>query len=558
MPAMRSTLVRSALAGVLIAGLVSFATAAPVVYSGFDPGAGSSDSRPNAAAAASAFQSAISSSVRGGNNLEGSLVGAINNLAVPIAPDFPYQWYFWPIVSLSGTDNSNANQTIRNTPPASPEAAAGYNTSASGSKFISVAGGRLVLTFSKPFEAFGAYFTGLQGASGTEGTISFDDGATQPINLPGAANGGVAFVGFVNAGHPFTKLTITAGNSESDVIGVDDIRVAGPAPHYTPYTYSGFITRVERYSGSYVPANVGDRFTATLRVIDNIVPRDGDSAPERGSFATHADSLGTLDLTVQTGYGDRVSDIFFSIRTNTFGFNAGGEGTSGRLLSLSGALPPGSEFQSGDWRLEYFSTPGVRTRIAARDLAQQYSFEGAGGESVAFSVRNHGGTGWMTMYLPSSGVPAVESRSGGANGNHTIHVLFHGNVASGNASVVGGIGAVANSPQFFGNLAMISLTGVANAQTLTLALTNLRDPNGQIVPDVTVPIAFLRGDVNGDGNVNAGDATSVRFASGQVTDRYNQLTVRCDVNADGAVNSADALIVRSMSGTGLPPAALGQ
>ncbi|MDQ6859701.1 MAG: dockerin type I domain-containing protein, partial [Verrucomicrobiota bacterium] len=66
---------------------------------------------------------------------------------------------------------------------------------------------------------------------------------------------------------------------------------------------------------------------------------------------------------------------------------------------------------------------------------------------------------------------------------------------------------------------------------------------------VTVPMAVLLGDMNGDGVVNSGDATITRNFSGQPVDASS---FRSDLNLEGFINSADANIVRNNSGNGLP------
>ena len=66
--------------------------------------------------------------------------------------------------------------------------------------------------------------------------------------------------------------------------------------------------------------------------------------------------------------------------------------------------------------------------------------------------------------------------------------------------------------------------------------------------DTTFEMYVLVGDANGDGFVNAADATVTRNRSGQPTSATNY---RADVNHDGSVNSADATIVRARSGTSI-------
>ena len=95
----------------------------------------------------------------------------------------------------------------------------------------------------------------------------------------------------------------------------------------------------------------------------------------------------------------------------------------------------------------------------------------------------------------------------------------------------------------------VNLTGVANAQRITITLVGVSD--GTNSGNVNIPMGVLLGDTNADGFVNAGDALQTRNRSGQTTDATN---FRSDVNVDGFLNSGDTVIVRSRSGTFLPSA----
>ena len=161
----------------------------------------------------------------------------------------------------------------------------------------------------------------------------------------------------------------------------------------------------------------------------------------------------------------------------------------------------------------------------------------------------HGGAGTFDINLPVVGPSGIECRSGGANGNHTMVISFNNTVVSGNATITGGIGSVAGTPTFSGNTMMVNLTGVANAQTVTVTLSNVTDSFSQVLPNTAINVGFLLGDTNGDAFVNSGDSLQTRNRSGQVTDATN---FRSDVNTDGFVNSGDSFIVRSRSGTNLP------
>ncbi len=168
---------------------------------------------------------------------------------------------------------------------------------------------------------------------------------------------------------------------------------------------------------------------------------------------------------------------------------------------------------------------------------------------AAVSRKAHGVAGNFEVNLPLAGAPGIECRTGGANGNHTLVVTFSNSVVSGNAMVTGGMGSVIGAPVFSGNTMTVDLTGVANAQTLIVTLSNVTDTFAQVLPDTAVSAGFLTGDTNGDGFVNTGDSIQTRNRSGQATDSTN---FRSDVNTDGFVNSGDTTAVRSRSGTSLP------
>jgi streptogramin lyase len=65
----------------------------------------------------------------------------------------------------------------------------------------------------------------------------------------------------------------------------------------------------------------------------------------------------------------------------------------------------------------------------------------------ASSRRTHGSAGTFDIDLPlgGGGSPGLECRAGGANGNHTLVFTFNHNIASANAAVTGGTGAVSGN-----------------------------------------------------------------------------------------------------------------
>jgi hypothetical protein len=134
-------------------------------------------------------------------------------------------------------------------------------------------------------------------------------------------------------------------------------------------------------------------------------------------------------------------------------------------------------------------------------------------------------------------------------GTHTLIVTFTNPLNTANVAIASGIASFATTPVITGDTMTISLSGVADAQVVDLQFSGVTDFFGQSIATSDLRAGFLVGDVNGDGSVNAADATSARNASGQTAAGSN---FRSDCNADGSINSADAAIVRGHSGNGLP------
>lgn len=211
-----------AISAVALAGSMP-AGAAVVVYSGLDIMSSTSDPHPNADAAASSFDAAVSSA--GLITFENAPVGSYSSLVVA------------PGVTLIG-NYFGGNQSIYGSDayPTAPSLD-GYNTTAGGSKFAENIGGSLTFTFATPIIAFGAYFTGLQ-SNFYQDTVSFSDGTSQVLDIPmtgtGPGTGGLAFLGFTDVGKSITSVTVTAGINGGDFIGVDDVRFASDVSSTVP------------------------------------------------------------------------------------------------------------------------------------------------------------------------------------------------------------------------------------------------------------------------------------------------------------------------------------
>src|SRR4029077_19838700 len=168
--------------------------------------------------------------------------------------------------------------------------------------------------------------------------------------------------------------------------------------------------------------------------------------------------------------------------------------------------------------------------------------------TAAVSRRMHGAAGTFDIPLPQFGQPGVECRSS-AGGNYTQVFTFSTNVVSGSAAVTGGTGSVSGSPIFSGNTMTVNLTGVTDVQKITVTLTNVSDGNGHVLPQTSVSMNVLIGDVNGNKIVNASDVSLVKSQVGHAVTGSN---FREDVNADGSLSSSDVALTKSDVGHGVP------
>jgi hypothetical protein len=163
----------------------------------------------------------------------------------------------------------------------------------------------------------------------------------------------------------------------------------------------------------------------------------------------------------------------------------------------------------------------------------------------AVSRKTHGGAGVFDVDLPFSGNIGIEPRTGGPNGDFQVVVTFLTNIVGTPGATVsaGSVSAVVAS----GNRVFINLTGVPNAQRLTITLTGVND--GTNIGNVSIPMGVLTGDTTADTFVNSTDIAQTKSQSGQLVTSSN---FREDVTVDGNLNSTDIALVKSKSGTALP------
>ena len=171
---------------------------------------------------------------------------------------------------------------------------------------------------------------------------------------------------------------------------------------------------------------------------------------------------------------------------------------------------------------------------------------------AASSRKVHGSTAY-DVDLPLTGTPGIECRSGGTGGNYTIVFKFavalstvgNANVAAGTATIGSRTINGSNSREY-----LVNLSGVTNAQSVTVSLTNVTDVAGNISSSVSATMGVLVGDTNNDKFCDAVDVSQVKSQSGNPVSNSN---FREDVNVDNFIDAVDVALVKSNSGTALLP-----
>ncbi len=182
-------------------------------------------------------------------------------------------------------------------------------------------------------------------------------------------------------------------------------------------------------------------------------------------------------------------------------------------------------------------------RVGTLASAELYVSDGDGELTLlsAASRLTHGSEGDFDINMPLGATSGVEDRA-----LRATHAVFNFNapVTSGDVTVTGG-SATAGTPSFNGNTISVPLTEVADAQIVTLTVSNVNGESGS----TTVDFGFLIGDVNGDHRVNRQDGQAIRADRGQVVDGSNFTE---DLNLNGRVSNPDLSIVQTNLGNSIP------
>ena len=271
-------------------------------------------------------------------------------------------------------------------------------------------------------------------------------------------------------------------------------------------------------------------------------------------YAVHDHALGSGDVTVLPGAtfacqpfasgatNDYIADTAtLSIATTALtNLIYDGTDTIGVLI-IDGVVQPPGLYGAGvasAGNLDSHSPNGVVGWLGTGKVLAQLP--------VAVSRKKQNGS-LYDIYLPVTGQPGIECRSGGGNGNYQVVVRFLNNATFMTVAVTTGNAIVSNVSGDGTTEATIDLSGVTNQQEIDITMYDLNDGLGQ--RDFVIPMAILVGDTTGDGVVNSSDVSESKAHADEPLSAVN---FREDINADGAIDSLDVSIVKSHSGTGLP------
>jgi hypothetical protein len=189
--------------------LATYAVAGTITpYTGSDDGAPITGPFPNSSAAQTAFLAAAGSTT------------LVTFETVPVG-------YYTPVVvggvsiDLNAPNFGSGFSGISNTTFGNLY---GFNITTGGSQWLGVPGGTATFNFGSPVTAFGLWLTGVQTVFTSSFTLTFNDGASQTLNLPINVNGGASYYGFTDSAS-FSSITIS--NFSNDAWGIDDVSYGG-------------------------------------------------------------------------------------------------------------------------------------------------------------------------------------------------------------------------------------------------------------------------------------------------------------------------------------------
>ena len=405
--------------------------------------------------------------------------------------------------------------------------------------------------------------TNLYVTTGNGNTVATWSGAEAVVRLqPGPVFSGAT----TDYWAPTNWMSLDSGDTDLGGSGPIVVDVPGATP-------SALVVAIGKDRNAYVldRTNLGG-VSAPLAVANvstgTIIGAAATYKTSNGTYVVLRPVSGTLTAfritatnppTIATGWSVSSSGRTAPFVTSTDGTNdviVWAAGSDQRLRGYNGDTGA-TIFNGGGANDVMAGTRSFNTGIAARGRIyyatdnKVYAFKvpmAALAVTSVVSRKTHGAAGDFDIVLPPSGDPGVECRTGGAGSDYKFVFTFTNDVKSGSASVDAGVASVSGAPVFSGKTMTVNLTGVANAQLLTVSANNVTDQFLQVLPNTSVTAKMLIGDVTGSGSVNSSDIGEDKLQTGQPVSSSN---FRDDVTASGDINSSDVGLVKLHSGEGV-------
>ena len=460
-----------------------------------------------------------------------------------------------------------------------------------GARLLTVSGGDVSRIFAVTIDTGPIIISGLTLANGYEtffggGAITVFTPTTNPYNLTinncrfyhnltsssGGAiysagpvvinnctfSGNIADGGFGGGTHAFgdsfqrggvTAINCTFSNNRAVGGGAVSNKASGRATNtiLRKCTLSGNLARLNGTNMGGGIINQGTSSFSFIRLENTIVAANlaDDGAPDisgaivtASSYNLVGDGTGSTGLTngvnnnqVGTG-GSPINPQLGPLQDN------GGPTETRALLANSPAINMGNDSITPARDQRYY------TRVGVADIGA-FEYTGAIAPLATASRKAHGAVNFDSD-LGVGGISGIECRSGGGAGDYSLLLTFATPVTVGNASVTSGIGSVSTFV-VNNNVVTANLTGVANAQTLNVRLTNVSD--GANANDINTSLKVLIGDTTGNGVVSNTDVAAVKA---EVSAPITASNFRTDVNANGIVSNTDVSTTKAQISTTLP------
>ncbi|MEP6821844.1 MAG: choice-of-anchor Q domain-containing protein [Chthoniobacterales bacterium] len=450
--------------------------------------------------------------------------------------------------------------TVQRSPSASTNFSI-FHVSAGGNVTFS----GLTITKGNPNHDGGGFYVDSQSTLFLSNAVVTGNFANSAGGIPGNG-GGIAVEGTGVPAANFSNTTIS-GNSATGSAG--GIYISSGTLDLNNCTVSGNSAGMN--GGGIVPGGTTRLFNDTIA---NNTAANGGGVRNGGSSVTGRNTIIAKNTasTSNPDFAGTLTSEGYNLIGNTTGTVITGT-TTGNILNVNPLLGPLQDnggptptlaLLTGSPAIDQGSGFGV-TFVDQRGASRPFDFPnianasgGNGSDIGAFEVRPFTalsavsrkiqGAGTFDFNLPLIGSAGIECRTGGATNNHQIVFTFANSVTYNSAALSAGTGSVSSASGNGTTAITVNLTGVSNAQRITVTLLGVSD--GTNAGDVSVPMGVLLGDTNGNGTVSASDIGQTKSFSGQPLDATN---FRADVNLSGSINASDIGLVKAMAGTVLPP-----